>query len=92
MTHRILIAFIFVLFFASISLAQVQPDCSQNPISYRYWTNADLTKFIPTGEIKLGQARVNPVFAATGNSPLDLLVPKNRKSWAMTMAFVNKYF
>ncbi len=50
--------------------------------------NFDPATYIPMGEIKIGQGRLNPVWGVT----VDAYIPSNRKSWAIAMAHAAHLF
>jgi GH18 family chitinase len=50
--------------------------------------NFTASNYIPMGEIKIGQGRLNPIWGTT----VDAYIPSNRKTWAIAMAHAAHLF
>ncbi len=61
---------------------------SNNPCAAPSTFNFTASNYIPMGEIKIGQGRLNPIWGTT----VDAYIPSNRKSWAIAMAHAAHLF
>lgn len=68
----------------AVSVQAVPVSCPTRPTTY-YLNPADLKQ---TGEIRIGEARLNPVWGVSA----DAEIPNNRTSWAMAIAHAYQIF
>lgn len=68
----------------AVSVQSSPANCPTRPITY-YLTPETLK---PTGEIKIGEARLNPVWGVSS----DAEIPNNRLSWAIAIAHAHRIF
>ncbi len=61
---------------------------SSNPCLAPSTFNFTSANYIPMGEIKIGQARLNPIWGTT----VDAYIPSNKKTWAISMAHAAHLF
>ena len=61
---------------------------SANPCLAPSTFNFSAANYIPMGEIKIGQARLNPIWGTT----VDAYIPSNKKTWAISMAHAAHLF
>lgn len=63
-------------------------NSGSNPCSAPATFNFSTSTFIPMGEIKVGQARLHPIWGTT----VDAYIPSNKKTWAISMAHAAHLF
>ncbi len=59
-----------------------------NPCTAPTTFNFTAANYIPMGEIKIGQGRLNPIWGVT----VDAFIPSNKKTWAISMAHAAHLF